>query len=203
MPLDEQILHVHVAMANLAHGRALNEIAEEIGRSRFVTARMDRRARDLGLVEVRPTVAEPIDVELSTLLARRFGLRSALGRAAGGATFPLHVPILIDPEAAPILRHPALTETMRRFRHVRTAFLTIGGWPHSSLLARILAENGERSGFEKRGVVAEIGTTLLDVRERTLADLRGALRARPHRQREEGPRRVPHRGRDALAQRRQ
>ena len=251
MPLDEQILHVHVAMANLAHGRALNEIAEEIGRSRFVTARMVRRARDLGLVEVRPTVAEPIDVELSTLLARRFGLRSALvvatpstgdaevrevlaavtarylretvqeddvlgvapgrtlvraareidelacadvvqltgigwprlddgaevvsalGRAAGGGTFPLYVPILIDHEAAPILRHPALTETMRRFRHVRTAFLTIGGWPHSSLLARILAENGEREDFEERGVVAEIGTTLLDLQGRSVGGLEG------------------------------
>ena len=251
LPLDQQILHVHVAMQNLAHGRPLNEIAEEIGRSRFATARMVRRARELGLIEVRPTMPVPIDADLSARIARQFGLRSALvvatrstddaevrealasvtarylsetveeddvlgvapgrtlarasreidqlpsadvvqltgigwprleegaevvsaiGRAAGGATFPLYVPILIDPEAAPILHHPAITGTMRRFRHVRKAFLTIGGWPRSSLLAQILGENGERAGFEERGVVAEIGTTLLDIQGRTVSGLEG------------------------------
>lgn len=251
LPLDQQILHVHVAMQNLAHGRPLNEIAEEIGRSRFATARMVRRARELGLIEVRPTMPVPIDANLSARIARQFGLRSALvvatrstddaevrealasvtarylsetveeddvlgvapgrtlarasreidqlpsadvvqltgigwprleegaevvsaiGRAAGGATFPLYVPILIDPEAAPILHHPAITGTMRRFRHVRKAFLTVGGWPRSSLLAQILGENGERAGFEERGVVAEIGTTLLDIQGRTVSGLEG------------------------------
>lgn len=251
LPLDQQILHVHVAMQNLAHGRPLNEIAEEIGRSRFATARMVRRARELGLIEVRPTMPVPIDADLSARIARQFGLRSALvvatrstddaevrealasvtarylsetveeddvlgvapgrtlarasreidqlpsadvvqltgigwprleegaevvsaiGRAAGGATFPLYVPILIDPEAAPILHHPAITGTMRRFRHVRKAFLTVGGWPRSSLLAQILGENGERAGFEERGVVAEIGTTLLDIQGRTVSGLEG------------------------------
>ena len=249
LPLDQQILHVHVAMQNLAHGRPLNEIAEEIGRSRFATARMVRRARELGLIEVRPTMPVPIDADLSARIARQFGLRSALvvatrstddaevrealasvtarylsetveeddvlgvapgrtlarasreidqlpsadvvqltgigwprleegaevvsaiGRAAGGATFPLYVPILIDPEAAPILHHPAITGTMRRFRHVRKAFLTVGGWPRSSLLAQILGENGERAGFEERGVVAEICTTLLDIQGRTVSGL--------------------------------
>lgn len=83
------------------------------------------------------------------------------------------MPILIDPEAAPILHHPAITGTMRRFRHVRKAFLTVGGWPRSSLLAQILGENGERAGFEERGVVAEIGTTLLDIQGRTVSGLEG------------------------------
>ncbi|MGP5198584.1 sugar-binding transcriptional regulator [Brachybacterium alimentarium] len=251
MPLDQQILHVYVAMQNLAHGRPVNDIAEEIGKSRFVTARMVRRARDLGLIEVRPTVSVPIDVDLSAQLAQRFGLQSALvvatrstddaevreviasvtarfiretvqeddvlgfapgrtlvlasreigalpsadvvqltgigwprleegvevisniGRATGGATAPLYVPILIDPEATPILRHPAIKETTARFRHVRKAFLTIGGWPDSSLLAQILAENGEREAFEERGVVAEFGTTLLDIHGRSVPGLEG------------------------------
>ena len=251
LPLDQQILHVHVAMQNLAHGRPLNEIAEEIGRSRFATARMVRRARELGLIEVRPTMPVPIDADLSALIARQFGLRSALvvatrstddaevrealasvtarylsetveeddvlgvapgrtlarasreidqlpsadvvqltgigwprleegaevvsaiGRGAGGAAVPRSVPILIDPEAAPILHHPAITGTMRRFRHVRKAFLTVGGWPRSSLLAQILGENGERAGFEERGVVAVIGTTLLDIQGRTVSGLEG------------------------------
>ncbi len=251
MPLDQQILHVYVAMQNLAHGRTVNDIAEEIGKSRFVTARMVRKARDLGLIEVRPAVEVPIDVDLSTRLARRYGLQSALvvatrsaqdaevreaiaavtarfiretvqeddvlgfapgrtlvlasrqidalpsadvvqltgigwprledgvevisniGRAAGGATSPLYVPILIELEATPILRHPAIQETMARFRHVRKAFLTIGGWPDSSLLAQILAENGERETFEERGVVAEFGTTLLDIEGRSVSGLEG------------------------------
>lgn len=249
MPLDQQILHVYVALQNLAHGRTVNDIAEEIGKSRFVTARMVRRARDLGLIEVRATVADPIDVDLSARLAQRYGLGSALvvatrstqdaevreaiaavtarfiretvqeddvlgfapgrtlvlasraidalpsadvvqltgigwprledgvevisniGRAAGGATAPLYVPILIDPEASPILRHPAIKETMAKFRHVRKAFLTIGGWPDSSLLAQILAENGERELFEERGVVAEFGTTLLDLEGNSVGGL--------------------------------
>lgn len=251
MPLDQQILHVYVAMQNLAHGRTVNDIAEEIGKSRFVTARMVRKARDLGLIEVRPAVEVPIDVDLSTRLARRYGLQSALvvatrsaqdaevreaiaavtarfiretvqeddvlgfapgrtlvlasrqidalpsadvvqltgigwprledgvkvisniGRAAGGATSPLYVPILIELEATPILRLPAIQETMARFRHVRKAFLTIGGWPDSSLLAQILAENGERETFEERGVVAEFGTTLLDIEGRSVSGLEG------------------------------
>jgi DNA-binding transcriptional regulator LsrR (DeoR family) len=241
MPLDQQILHVYVALQNLAQGRTVNEIAEEIGKSRFVTARMVRRARDLGLVEVRAAVADPIDVALSARLAQRYGLRSALvvathserdpeareaiaavaarfiretvqeddvlgfapgrtlvhasqqveelpsadvvqltgvgwprlgdgvevisniGRATGGATYPLYVPILIEPEEVAILRHPMIQQVQRRFAHVQKAFLTIGGWPDSSLLARILEEKGERARFEERGVVAEIGTSLLDI----------------------------------------
>lgn len=249
LPVDQEILHVYVALQNLAHGRTVNEIAAEIGKSRFVTARMIRRARDLGLIEVRATVADPIDVELSTRLAQSYGLQSALvvatrstqelevreaiasvtarfiqdtvveddvlgfapgrtlvlasrgiealpwadvvqltgvgwsrledgvevisniGRATGGATYPLYVPILIDPEARPILRHPVIKEAMARFRHATKAFLTIGGWPDSSLLAQILTDSGEREAFEARGVVAEIGTTLLDIDGKSVSGL--------------------------------
>lgn len=251
MPLDQQILHVYVALQNLGHGRAVNDIAEEIGRSRFATARMVRRARDLGLIEVRATVGDPIDIELSTRLAQSYGLQSALvvatrttgdaevreaiahvtaryiaetveeddmlgfapgrtlvaasrefgtlpsadvvqltgigwprledgievisnaGRAAGGATYPLSVPILIDAEARPILRHPMVQQALERFGRISKAFLTIGGWPGSSLLARILEENGERRPFEERGVVAEIGTSLLDVEGHSVPGLEG------------------------------
>ena len=75
MPLNQQILHVYVAMQNLAHGRAINDIAEEIGRSRFVTARMVRRARDMGLIEVRG--ASPIPSTWSSPRVRS-GLRPAV-----------------------------------------------------------------------------------------------------------------------------
>lgn len=249
MPVDQRILHVYVALQNLSHGRSLNDIADEIGKSRFATARMVRRARALGLIEVRATMGDPIDVELSAHLARSYGLRSALvvatrstrelevreaiasvtarfiqetveeddvlgftpgrtlvlasravtrlpwadvvqltgvglprledgvevisnvGRAAGGATYPLFVPILIDAEAQPILRHPMIKGTMGRFRHTSKAFLTIGGWPDSSLLAQILADGGERDVYEEHGVVAEVGTSLLDIDGRSVSGL--------------------------------
>lgn len=78
MAIDQQVLHVYVALQNLAHGRHVNEIAADIGKSRFVTARMVKRARALGLIEVRATVSAPVDVGLSAELAHRYGLRTAL-----------------------------------------------------------------------------------------------------------------------------
>ena len=78
LTIDQQVLHVYVALQNLAHGRAVNDIAADIGKSRFATARMIKRARDLGLVEVRPTVSAPVDVGLSAQLTQRYGLRGAL-----------------------------------------------------------------------------------------------------------------------------
>lgn len=249
LPLDQRVLHVYVALQNLAHGRTVNDIADEIGRSRFATARMVRRARELGLVEVRATIDDPVDVELSARLAQRFGLQSALvvathatdevavraaiaavtarvivetieeddvvgftpgrtlvlasrdiaelpsadvvqltgigwprledgvevianiGRAAGGATYPLYAPILIEPEARVILKHPAIAQTMGRFGHVTKAFLTIGGWPSASLLAQHLIETGELEEYAARGVIAEYGTSLLDAAGRTVPGL--------------------------------
>lgn len=249
LPLDQQVLHVYVAMQNLAHGRAVNDIADEIGRSRFATARMVRRARELGLVEVRATVADPVDVELSARLAQRFGLQSALvvatystnelktreaiaavtarvivetieeddvigftpgrtlvlasraitqlpsadvvqltgvgwprledgvevisnaGRAAGGATYPLYAPLVIEREARIILKHPAIQHTLARFAHVTKAFVTLGGWPNASLLAEHLTETGELEHFAEKGVIAEYGTSLLDESGRTIPGL--------------------------------
>src|SRR5699024_1283954 len=78
MSLDEQVLHVYVALQNLAHGRTVNDIADEIGRSRFATARMVRKARDLGLIEVRAAAAGSSDAGLSTCLAQSYGRQSAL-----------------------------------------------------------------------------------------------------------------------------
>src|SRR5690606_26594158 len=76
--IDQQVAHVYVALQNLAEGRAISEIAAEIGVSRFTAARMVKRARELGLVEVRAVVNDPVDVELSARLAQRYGLQSAL-----------------------------------------------------------------------------------------------------------------------------
>lgn len=253
LSIGQQVLYTYVALQNLAEGRALNDIAEEIGKSRFATARMVRRARELGLVEVKATVADPIDVSLSAQLAKRYGLRSALvvathagnasetreaiaritaryivddieeddvigfapgrtlvrasrhitevpsadivqltgvgaprledgvevianmGRASGGATYPLYAPVLLlkDPRAHLMLQHPSIQRTMRRLDHIGKAYLTIGGWPGESLLARQLGELGERESFEEKGVVAEIGTSLLDQDGSTVPGLEG------------------------------
>ena len=241
MSLDQKVLHAYVAMQNLAYGRPLNEIAEEIGRSRFATARMVKRARDMGLVEVRAMLTDTVDIDLSTRLISAYGLRAALvvspmaghsteareavaaiaakfivdnveeddvlgftpgrtlvaasrlvteiahsdvvqltgvgapkledgieailnvGRMAQGGTYPLYAPLFIqDAEARTILQHPAIKRTLQKFNSVTKAFLTVGGWPDASLLALQLAELGEMERFEKAGVVAEIGTMLLD-----------------------------------------
>jgi len=249
LSLDQEVLHVYVALQNLAHGRNVNDIADEIGKSRFATARMVRRARELGLVEVRGAVSDPIDVDLSARLARHFGLKAAyvvavhasnedtvrsaiaavtarviadtiqeddvvgftpgrtlveasrairelptadvvqltgigwprledgaevisnIGRAAGGGTYPLHVPLLIEPEARTILKHPLIQHTLSRFDHVQKAFLTIGGWPSDSLLAQELTKGGELDAFAERGVIAEYGTSLLDAEGRVVPGL--------------------------------
>lgn len=96
---------------------------------------------------------------------------SNIGRAAGGATYPLHVPLLIEPEARVILRHPVLEHTLGRFEHLTKAFLTIGGWPSASLLAQHLTEAGEIGRFADQGVIAEYATSLLDADGRIVPGL--------------------------------
>lgn len=253
LTIDEQVLHVYVALQNLGHGRTVNDIAADIGRSRFATARMVKRARALGLVEVRSTVSTPVDVGLSAQLAQRYGLRAALvvashsadiaeareaiaritarfivdnveeddilgfapgrtlvrasrliehlpsadvvqltgvgapriedgvevistiGRLSGGGTHPLYAPAVLmkDPEARVILKHPSIQRTLHRFDHVQKTFLTIGGWPEASLIASQLFDLGERAEYEEKGVVAEIGTMLLDAQGRVVSGLEG------------------------------
>lgn len=87
-----------------------------------------------------------------------------LGRAAGGGTHPLFLPMVLprDPEARAILAHPSIQRTLRRLNSLQKVFLTIGGWPDASLLAGQLQELGERDEYDAKGAVAEIGTMLLD-----------------------------------------
>lgn len=251
LTIDQQVLHVYVALQNLSHGRTVNAIAADIGKSRFATARMVKRARALGLIEVRPTVSAPVDVGLSAELAQRYGLRTALvvathssdaaearaaiaritarfivdnvaeddilgfapgrtlvlasrmiealpsadvvqltgvgaprledgvevianiGRLTGGGTHPLYLPAVLmkEPGARLILTHPSIQRTLRKFGHISKAFLTIGGWPEASLMAGQLSDLGEREEYEKKGVVAEIGTMLLDAQGQTVPGL--------------------------------
>ncbi|WP_261165838.1 sugar-binding transcriptional regulator [Microbacterium sp. Marseille-Q6965] len=248
--VEQQMLHAYVALENLGRGRPLNDIAEELGLSRFAVSRMVRRARELGLVEVTVRTDDPLDVDLSGRLVERFGLRSAFvvhapvgsaeavrdavariaaryleenvveddvlgiapgrtlvaasrllqrlpwvdvvqltgvgagriedgveaitnaGRVARGGIHPLYAPFITDGPAAPLLQHPAVQQTVRRFDYVTKAVMTIGGWPGSSLLADHLHQLGERDALIERGVVAEVGAVLLD-REGRVVDALG------------------------------
>jgi len=91
--VEQQVLHAYVAFQNLARGRSINEIADELDLSRFAVSRMVKRARDLGLVEVSVHIDEPIDIELSGMLAERFGLRTAL---------VVHTPVSVDTARAAV-----------------------------------------------------------------------------------------------------
>lgn len=252
--IDQQVTVAYVAMQNLAEGRPLGEIAEEIGVSRFTAARMVRRARESGLIEVRVSTDDPVDVALSARLAQRFDLEAAiviaspaslqddmhtalvaaasrfllehtseddvigvspgrtlvalsrqvtslpwadvvqltgvgdpdlkngleailnLGRASGGATYPLYAPLFVGAqERAALLRHPTNLRTVRRFSAVTTAYLTLGGWPTASLLSAQIDEVGEMDAFTELGVVAEVGTTLLNAHGQVIAGMEDRL----------------------------
>src|SRR5699024_8481184 len=96
-----------------------------------------------------------------------------IGRLTGGGTHPLYLPAVLmkEPGARLILTHPSIQRTLRKFGHVSKAFLTVGGWPEASLMAGQLSDLGEREEYEKKGVVAEIGTMLLDAQGRTVPGL--------------------------------
>ena len=100
-----------------------------------------------------------------------------LSRVAKGRMFPLHAPLLAtDENAARIIsRQPAVKQALHRMNSLNKAVVTIGGWPQSSLLAAQLEERGELEELTRLGVVAEIGTTLLDEHGRELHTLDGHL----------------------------
>lgn len=76
--LEDQLQHVYAAVQYLQHQRSTQDIADELGLSRFMVGRMVKRALHDGLVEVVPRLAEPVDSELSKTLASRYGLKTAI-----------------------------------------------------------------------------------------------------------------------------
>lgn len=97
-----------------------------------------------------------------------------LGRASSGETFPLYAPFLADRQTtSTMLTHPSLQRTLQRFRRISQAFLTIGGWPDSSLLATQVSDYGDEHLV--KDVVAELGSTLLDADGRDVNALDGRL----------------------------
>ncbi|TFV84718.1 hypothetical protein E4V99_06625 [Microbacterium sp. dk485] len=100
-----------------------------------------------------------------------------LRTVAKGRMFPLHAPFLTtDRRSARVITGQApVTQALQRMDHLDMAVLTVGGWPSSSLLATQLAQSGELEGLLEAGVVAEIGTTLLDEHGRVVRSLEGRL----------------------------
>jgi DNA-binding transcriptional regulator LsrR (DeoR family) len=78
LTLEEELRHTYAAIQHLQHDRSTVEIADELGISRFMVGRMIKRAREEGLIEVVARASQPVDIELSTALASRFGLKSAV-----------------------------------------------------------------------------------------------------------------------------
>ncbi|WP_150109987.1 sugar-binding transcriptional regulator [Crystallibacter crystallopoietes] len=101
-------------------------------------------------------VADPLR-ERGMMAVNRF---SAL---SGGELYSLPAPLVAtdDDAAAVMRRQPAMQRTLKRMSAVTKAVVTIGSWPHGSLLHDSLVPSGEAAALIAQGVVAEIGTTLL------------------------------------------
>ncbi|MCI0157367.1 transcriptional regulator [Leifsonia shinshuensis] len=115
---------------------------------------------------------------------------STLGRRAGGAVYRLPAPLIVTDEAAAatIARQPGITQSLAQLDRLTCAVVTIGAWPEDSLLHDSLVPTGEAADLIARGVVAEVGTTLLgadgsvvDVLDaRMIGITADQLRAAPH-----------------------
>lgn len=242
LSVEDQVLHVYVAIQHLQHDRSTVDLADELGLSRFMVGRMIKRARDEGLIEVVPRLSLPVDTAMSRELTEKYHLNSAivvtpprntdtmtrgviarlaaqlitelideddivglgpgrtivaacdrivdvppcdvvqvtgvanaeqeenlhaimqLSRAAKGRMYPLYAPFLATNAASArtIAAEPSVRQALQRMDRLDKIVLTVGGWPHSSLLANHLGELGQLNALLDRGVVAEFGTTLLD-----------------------------------------
>lgn len=77
------VLSASIARRFYLDGRSKLQIAEEFGLSRFKVARLLDLARDSGLVRIEIGHAGHVDVDLSTRLQERFGLKRAVVVATG------------------------------------------------------------------------------------------------------------------------
>ncbi|WP_166791501.1 sugar-binding transcriptional regulator [Cryobacterium sp. Hh38] len=100
-----------------------------------------------------------------------------LSSVSKGRMFALHAPFLTTNEEAAkaIADQPGVKNAIQRMNRLDKVVLTVGGWPASSGLATQLASNGELDLFIRSGVVAEIGTTLLDAEGKEVHSLENRL----------------------------
>lgn len=127
-------------------GRTLSATAQELGRLPEVSV-------------VQLTGATEMTHHLSPVeIVRAMSLR------AGGDVMPIFAPLLAEDAetAAAFRRQSAIAAALQRFDAVTTAVMAVGSWapPISQLFDSI--EPNLREGLLERGVVAEIGVTLVD-----------------------------------------
>jgi DNA-binding transcriptional regulator LsrR (DeoR family) len=88
-----------------------------------------------------------------------------VSRLSGGRSRALYAPLLVQhaDTAAALRRDPEVRDTFSRFGSVTKAVVAIGSWnPPDSQLYENAQRLGMLDGVLERGIVAEIGATLLD-----------------------------------------
>ena len=130
----------------LGWGRTLSATAQELGRLPKVSV-------------VQLTGATEMTRHLSPVeVVRAIGLRS------GGDVMPIFAPLLADDAAtaAAFRRQPAIASAVAMFDRVTTAVMSVGSWRPSASQLHDAVEPETREHLLERGVVAEIGVTLVD-----------------------------------------
>ncbi|UXM91668.1 sugar-binding transcriptional regulator [Paenarthrobacter sp. JL.01a] len=167
VPAAEGDKAARAAIAAVA-SKLLSELIEEDdilglgpGRTILETCARIQTAPNCDLVQLTG-VASTDDDNLEVIMELR--------RVARGRMYPLHSPVIAtDPVAAQVIRsQPGVRQALKRMDLLDKAVFTVGGWPHSSLLASLLDEAGELGALMEQGVTAEIGTTLLDAQGKEL-----------------------------------
>ena len=150
--LSETVMEDEVV--GLSAGRTLIEMSQQI-----------RSVAHCDVVQLTG-VADPVR-ERGMTAVNRF---SAL---SGGPLYSLPAPfVATDEEAAAVMRRqPAMQRTLKRMSAVTKAVVTIGSWPHGSLLHDSLASSGEAAELIANGVIAEIGATLLSAQGKIIDTL--------------------------------
>ncbi|MCH1883930.1 sugar-binding domain-containing protein [Agrococcus sp. ARC_14] len=142
--LSETLTHGEVL--GMGWGRTLSATAQELGPLPQVSV-------------VQLTGATEMTRHLSPVEIVR-----AMSLSAGGEVLPIFAPLLTeDAETAALFRRqPAIHRVLERFDAVTTAVMAVGSWspPMSQLFDSI--EPSLRESLLERGVVAEVGTTLVD-----------------------------------------
>lgn len=122
------------------------------------------------------------------------GLRAImlLSSISRGRMYALPAPMVTTTAGAGsvITSQPAVKRALSRMDRLDMAVLTIGGWPDSSLLADQVGLLGELDDLLRAGVVAEVGTTLLDAEGRELSEFTGRITGISKEQLAETPRRI-------------
>ncbi|MFJ4209281.1 sugar-binding transcriptional regulator [Paenarthrobacter sp. NPDC089675] len=167
IPAAEGDKAARAAIAAVA-SKLLSELIEEDdifglgpGRTILETCARIQTAPNCDLVQLTG-VASTDDDNLEVIMELR--------RVAQGRMYPLHSPVIAtDHVAAQVIRsQPGVRQALKRMDLLDKAVFTVGGWPHSSLLAGLLEEAGELGPLMEQGVAAEIGTTLLDAQGKEL-----------------------------------